>query len=395
VTNTLLTLAFTAGLLAPVNPCGFALLPAYLTHTATARPGAALPERLLRSLAAGAALAAGFALTLSAAGLAISAGAHQLIRAAPWLGFTVGALLALLGLAGLAGHAPRLRLRLRLPAIRPRTGGGTAGPGRWALFGVGYAAASLACTIAVLLAVITQAQASTTIAGQVVVFAANAAGSIALLLVLSAAAALAGSTLSHWARALARHQARITAALLLTGGYVAAYWWPAITGPQPHRARRSRHRPMVRDHHHVAASPHQHRRGRRTGIDHPHDGRSHHCTPAASLPDPRLSDLRSDDSGAGRRLRRPRPRRSHDSAQHPIQNRDLTSAPTERSPSDSNYRDILSGGGSTQCLTAWAATASSAASGSGSTSIAVSKPPWKGRITSLWMTGGLCNSGVG
>jgi cytochrome c-type biogenesis protein len=233
VTNTLLTLAFTAGLLAPVNPCGFALLPAYLTHTAAARPGAAIPERLLRSLAAGAALAAGFALTLSTAGLAISAGAHQLIRAAPWLGFTVGILLALIGLAGLAGRGPHLRLHL--PTIRPRTSGGTAGPGHWALFGVGYAAASLACTIAVLLAVITQAQANTTIAGQLAVFAAYAAGSIALLLVLSAAATVAGSALSRWARALARHQARITAVLLLllTGGYVAAYWWPAVTGRAP------------------------------------------------------------------------------------------------------------------------------------------------------------------
>ena len=229
MTNTLLTLAFTAGLLAPVNPCGFALLPAYLAHTATARPDAAFPQRLLRSLAAGAALAAGFAITLSIAGLAISAGAHQLIRAAPWLGFTVGVLLVLLGLAG---RGPRLRLHL--PTITPRISSGTAGSRRWALFGVGYAAASLACTIAVLLAVITQAQASTTIAGQVAVFAAYATGSIALLLVLSAAAAIAGTALARWARTLARHQARITAALLLlTGGYVTAYWWPAVTG---HRA---------------------------------------------------------------------------------------------------------------------------------------------------------------
>jgi cytochrome c-type biogenesis protein len=232
VTNSLLTLAFTAGLLAPVNPCGFALLPAYLTHAAAARPAAAVPERLLRSLATGAALAAGFALTLSAAGLAISAGAYPLIRAAPWLGFTVGVLLALLGLAGLAGHAPRLRLHLPTPG--PRASSATAGPGRWALFGVGYAAASLACTIAVLLAVITQAQASTTITGQIAVFAAYATGSTSLLLVLSAAAALAGSALARWARALAHYQTRITAAmLLLTGGYVATYWWPAVTGSRP------------------------------------------------------------------------------------------------------------------------------------------------------------------
>jgi ABC-type phosphate transport system permease subunit len=33
---------------------------------------------------------------------------------------------------------------------------------------------------------------------------------------------------------MARFQARITAVLLLlTGGYVATYWWPAITGHRP------------------------------------------------------------------------------------------------------------------------------------------------------------------
>src|SRR5439155_14179008 len=36
--NGLLTLAFTGGLLAPVNPCGVALLPAYLPHTVADQP---------------------------------------------------------------------------------------------------------------------------------------------------------------------------------------------------------------------------------------------------------------------------------------------------------------------------------------------------------------------
>jgi len=138
-----------------------------------------------------------------------------------------------LGLVGLNGRGPRLRLRL--PALRgPATGRAARGPIRWALFGVGYAAASLACTFGVLLAVIAQAQASTGLAGQAWVFTAYAAGSVALLLVLSGAAALAGAALTRWARALARQQPRITAALLLlTGGYVAVYWWPAVTGRAP------------------------------------------------------------------------------------------------------------------------------------------------------------------
>jgi cytochrome c-type biogenesis protein len=231
--NGLLTLAFTGGLLAPVNPCGFALLPAYLTHTVADQPDVPLTRRLGAALGTGTALAIGFAATLTAAGLAISAGAHQLISAAPWLGFGIGVLLALLGLVGLTGRGPRLRLRL--PALRGAASGRAArGPIRWALFGVGYAAASLACTFGVLLAVIAQAQASTGLAGQAWVFTAYAAGSVALLLVLSAAAGLAGAALTRWVRGLARQQARITAALLLlTGGYVAAYWWPAVSGRAP------------------------------------------------------------------------------------------------------------------------------------------------------------------
>ena len=47
--NGLLALAFTAGMLAPVNPCGFALLPAWITHTlgdtATEPLGAPWPWR--------------------------------------------------------------------------------------------------------------------------------------------------------------------------------------------------------------------------------------------------------------------------------------------------------------------------------------------------------------
>lgn len=228
--NALLTLAFTGGLLAPVNPCGFALLPAYLTHTIADQPDAPVGRRLIHALGVGTALALGFAATLTAAGLAISAGAHQLIHAAPWLGFSVGLLLVILGLIGLTGRGPRLRVRL--PALR--AGGASTGVARWALFGVGYAAASLACTFGVLLAVIAQAQASTGFAGQLGVFAAYAAGSVALLLVLSAAAALAGAALTRWVRALARQQTRITAALLvITGAYLAGYWWPAVTGRAP------------------------------------------------------------------------------------------------------------------------------------------------------------------
>jgi cytochrome c biogenesis protein CcdA len=230
--NGLLTLAFTAGLLAPANPCGFALLPAYLGHTATEQADQPVSRRLARALGIGAALGIGFAATLSAAGLAISAGAHPILTAAPWLGFSVGVVLVVLGIVALTGRGPALRLRLPLPAIRaPRSSTGVV---RWALFGVGYGIASLACTFAVLFAVIAQAQATTGVAGQTVVFAAYAAGSLALLLPLAAVAALAGAAAARFTRTLSHWQPLITAGLLIvTGAYVAAYWWPAVTHAAP------------------------------------------------------------------------------------------------------------------------------------------------------------------
>uniref|UniRef100_UPI0031CE6241 cytochrome c biogenesis protein CcdA n=1 Tax=Mycobacterium sp. TaxID=1785 RepID=UPI0031CE6241 len=175
--NGLLALAFAAGMLAPVNPCGFALLPAWISYTLG--DAAPLPVRLARALRAAAALTIGFASTLVGAGLAISVGARALIHLAPWLGLVTGLVLLLLGAVMITGRT----VRLRLPAVTPAA----AAPTRaWRLagFGVGYAVASLSCTVGVLLAVIAQAQATASYAGLVAIFAAYATGSGAVLLLV-------------------------------------------------------------------------------------------------------------------------------------------------------------------------------------------------------------------
>lgn len=229
--NTLLVLAFAAGMLAPVNPCGFALLPAWITHTladAGSDDASPLPLRLAHALRAGLALTIGFAGTLAAAGLLVSAGARALITAAPWLGLAIGIVLLLLGALMLTGRA----LRLRLPAAAARPGPNrTSGVARLVLFGVGYAAASLSCTFGVLLAVIAQAQATASYTGLLAVFAAYAAGSAAILLLVAIGTAATGVALVRRVAALARHGNQITAVVLvLTGAYLAWYWYPAATG---------------------------------------------------------------------------------------------------------------------------------------------------------------------
>lgn len=233
----LLALSFGAGLLAPVNPCGFGLLPALLTTTLgkpparaddpTAPGGRDLLARLCGGLRAGLALTLGFTATFTVIGLGLTAGIRSLITVVPWLAATLGAVLVGVGLALLAGwHLPvPQRLRTRQPD--PARATGTA---RIVAFGAGYAIASASCTLAVLLAVVTQA-AATTLIGAVAVFTAYAAGSALLLITLALLAAVAGHTLARAMQRIARYAGRIAGALLaVSGAYLLVYWLPQLLG---------------------------------------------------------------------------------------------------------------------------------------------------------------------
>ncbi|GAB7145673.1 cytochrome c biogenesis CcdA family protein [Mycobacterium riyadhense] len=151
----LLALAFGAGMLAPVNPCGFAVLPAYLAYAVdttddpSGRRVGAL-ARVAGGLRAGSALTAGFAGTLTVIGVLLALGLRSLVGVFPWLAAGIGALLAVAGLVMLAGwHLP-----LRLPTRR--SSAARHGPMGMLAFGIGYALASASCSITVLLAVVTK-----------------------------------------------------------------------------------------------------------------------------------------------------------------------------------------------------------------------------------------------
>lgn len=221
----LLLLAFGAGLLAPVNPCGFGLLPAVLTATTGNTRGTGLVERLAGGLRAGLALTAGFTATFTVIGLLLTVGVRSVITLVPWLAAALGGVLALVGIAMLAGWHPTLRIGTRQPDTRQVTSTrGLIG------FGAGYAIASASCTLAVLLAVVTQATATTWI-GVLAVFAAYATGSALLLITLALLAAAASTALTRTMRRIAPYAGRIAGALLaLSGGYLLYYWLPPLLG---------------------------------------------------------------------------------------------------------------------------------------------------------------------
>jgi cytochrome c-type biogenesis protein len=231
MTTAVLALAFGAGLLAPVNPCGFAVLPAFLAYAIgtdtrpTDAPRQAVATRLAGGLRAGIALTVGFTGTFTLLGVLLAIGMRSLISVVPWAAALLGGALAVAGVAMLAGWRIPLRLSAR------GSGSPRQGPIGMITFGAGYALASASCTLALLLSVVTQALAGPNLTGVLVVFAAYAAGSATLLLTLALFAAFASSVISRFLRRLLPHMNRIMGAVLaLSGGYLLLYWLPQLLG---------------------------------------------------------------------------------------------------------------------------------------------------------------------
>jgi cytochrome c-type biogenesis protein len=229
--NSTLAFAFGAGMVSTVNPCGFAMLPAFLAYyvgaTRDDRPGSVV-GRLALGLRTGAAVSAGFVAVFTVVGLLVAAGLRFLIGAVPWLAVVIGVVLVLLGLLLALGG----RLPVRLNANRLMRSGD--GARSMMTFGAAYAVASLSCTLAVLLAVIGSTLASSSVLLLLGVFAAYGAGATTILLLLTVSTALASGALERGLRRVARVIDRVAGAILVvSGAYLIAYWVPVLLGARP------------------------------------------------------------------------------------------------------------------------------------------------------------------
>ncbi len=131
--------AFGAGMVAAVNPCGLALLPAYLALYLGGRE----PERmsslvlLARAARVGLTMTPGFALLFGAAGLLLGVAATALEELLPWVGLLVGVALVALGARLAARHTLYVSLGER---IADRLGGRArrGGAGGYFIYGLAY-----------------------------------------------------------------------------------------------------------------------------------------------------------------------------------------------------------------------------------------------------------------
>lgn len=219
-------LAFTAGLVASVNPCGFAMLPAYLSFLIGAENDDRGPAAVARALRVGLTVSAGFLVVFGAAGLALTAGARSITTAIPWAALLVGVGLILVGAMMLTGRS----MYVRLPA--PTRGVSGHGTGATALFGVSYAVASLSCTLPVFLVVVGSAGTQGSLLAGVGTFATYAAGMALPLLAVAVALALGKDAFVRRVRGMARYTTRIAGGLLMVAGGYIVFYWATVLVPQ-------------------------------------------------------------------------------------------------------------------------------------------------------------------
>ena len=219
-------LAFTAGMVATVNPCGFAMLPAYLALFVSADENSVGGSRQFgRALPVVAAATAGFAIVFGALGMLFQAGFRAFIDVVPYAALGVGAALAVAGVAMMFGWRPRVMV----PALEVRSTDRSVRS--MTLFGMSYGVASLSCTLPVFLSVVVgTANRSSALAG-VAALVAYVAGMASVLALATLSVAAARQSLTSGLRRASRHVPRISAMMLiLTGTYLVYFWsWALIT----------------------------------------------------------------------------------------------------------------------------------------------------------------------
>jgi len=214
-------LAFAAGLVAALNPCGFAMLPGYLALVVRSDAGRRRRDLLAavgRAVVATAAMAVGFVAVFGTFALLTVAAASAVQRYLPYVTVVIGCVLVALGIWLLTGRD--------LAALT------TAAHGRWAptarlssMFGYGlsYALASLSCTVGPFLAATGVAFRGGAHLG-VLVYVAYTAGFTLVVGALAIAAALASSALAERMRRIIPYLNRISGALLLLAGLYVSYY---------------------------------------------------------------------------------------------------------------------------------------------------------------------------
>ena len=221
--------AFAVGAASAVNPCGFAMLPAYLglyVSGGNQDDEQRRPFRLVsRAVMVGLSVSIGFVVLFGAVGLILAFGSQAVVVAAlPWVGLAVGVLLIGAG-AYMAGGGKIYTSLAQRAASRIGDPSQLNIPG-YVLFGVSYGLASLSCTLPLFLAVLgVGAGLSSGFLDTLGQFVLYAAGMGSVIMILTLGMAVARTVLLRWMRAALPYVGVVGAWLMVVAGtYIVFYW---------------------------------------------------------------------------------------------------------------------------------------------------------------------------
>jgi cytochrome c-type biogenesis protein len=216
-----LALAFASGMVATVNPCGFAMLPAYLGYfLGLEGQDRDVQASVSRSLAVGLSVSAGFLVVFGLAGLAIYHLQASVYEWVPWATIAIGVALAVLGFAMVRGFEPVISLP------KMQRGGRTTGGGSMFVFGISYAVASISCALPLFTSAVVGTFRRENIVSSAAVFVAYALGMTLVLLALTVSLGMAKQGLVRRLRQALPYVNRVSGVIIVIAGlYLAHYGW--------------------------------------------------------------------------------------------------------------------------------------------------------------------------
>lgn len=220
--------AFLLGVVAAFNPCGFALLPAYLgLYLNDEQAGDGLAARTGRSIKVSLVVAGAFTVLFGVTGALFSLASTLIVRLLPWVGLGVGVVLIVVGGMSIGGRLFTFDTAQQVASKLGR-GAGTSSTRGYAAFGLAYGLASLGCALPLFLALVGTAVALGGAGSAVLAFALYGVGMAATLGVLTVLAGLVGFGILSHVRSVGGVVSVVgSVLLLLSGAYVVYYWLTA------------------------------------------------------------------------------------------------------------------------------------------------------------------------
>lgn len=223
--------AFIAGMVAAVNPCGFVLLPAWLSAYVSDRARTAGGSPVRHSISVALSLTGGVVVLFLVVGAVVAGVAGSFVVAFPWVGLGLGVLLTAVGGMIVAGRAMHFSLADDWTARLAR-GANEPSVRSYATYGVVYGLASLSCTLPAFLAVMAISLLAGGFLAALIQFVLFGAGMAAVLATMTILVGWLARRAPGAMRRFARHAVRVSGALLLVaGGYLVYYWlsvWPLL-----------------------------------------------------------------------------------------------------------------------------------------------------------------------